>query len=106
MIFSQVARADEKDPIDCHVAIYCSDSSKGIGCGLLGDVEEDGKIEIVRLHTGVIYSASYNSTGDGVLVNLQVREGSYVSEHSKFLNSENHSIAINVASTSFYCKLK
>lgn len=106
MMLSQIAKADQKDPIDCNVAIYCSDSLRGSSCGLLGDVEEDGKIEIVRSYTGAIYSASYNSTGEGILVSLQVREGSYVSDYSKLLNSENHSIAINVANTSFYCKLK
>lgn len=102
----QTAMADQNDPIECNLAIYCTDPSRGLSCGLLGDTEEDGKIEIIRDYTGAIYSASYSSATNGILVYLQVKEGSYFSEKKRLLSSESPSINIQVANTSFYCKLK
>jgi hypothetical protein len=106
MMSFQVSKADQGDPIDCNLAIYCVNPSNVFSCGLLGDVEEDNKIEIIRRNTGAIYSTSYNSTTDGIQVHLQVKEGSYFSEKSGLLNSARHSIAMEVANTTFYCKLK
>lgn len=106
MIGFQVSMADQNDPIECNLAIYCTNPSRGLSCGLLGDIEEDGKIEIIREYTGAIYSASHSTTTNGVLVRLQAKEGSYFSEKSGILSFESPSIGLQVANTSFYCKLK
>jgi hypothetical protein len=101
-----VSKADQKDPIDCNLSIYCENPSHGFSCGLIGDVEEDNKIEIIRSYTGTVYSATYNLTNNGVQVNLKAKDGTFLSEKTGLLNSQSNSIAMEVANTAFYCKLK
>lgn len=59
MIPFQVSLAAQSEPIECNRAIYCSNLSRGCSCGLLGDIEDNGKINIIREYTSAIYSALY-----------------------------------------------
>ncbi len=102
----QVSYADQKDPIECELTIYCTNPSNGFNCGLLGDSEEDGKIEIVRRHTAAVYTATYSQAASGIQVQMKVKEGSYYSEISGLLNSQNLTLSLPVANTSFICSLK